>query len=425
MTSRKPTVASASAADPAEAGGAVAGRGSELRVLLILSALMSFASVSTDMYLPALPTIGRDLHATSAGIELTFSAFLVGFSLGQLLWGPISDRYGRRLPIAVGLVLFTIGSVGCALSATVTQMMVWRVVQAVGACVGPVLSRAMVRDLYDREQSARMLSTLILIMGVAPLVGPLLGGQILAFWSWQGIFWTLAGIGVLTLISLLALPESLPPSRRSATPLRQTLVGYWALLGDARLMGYAVCGGFFYAGAYAFIVGTPFAYIEYYHVSPQAYGWLFGLNIAGMMAANFVNRRLLRRMGSEQLFHIGTWVLALAGVVLAVNAWFGWGGLLGLVIPIFLFMSMNGLIVANSVAGALSAFPHQAGSASSLLGAMHYGSGILSAAMLGWFSDGTPWTMAWIMGLTGLGCLVTSVIATHIRTRHSTAEAQG
>ncbi|WP_244539080.1 Bcr/CflA family multidrug efflux MFS transporter [Pseudomonas aeruginosa] len=417
MTSRRSPPVSASAPDHAGAGDTVVGRGNELRLLLILSALMSFASVSTDMYLPALPTIGRALHTSEASIELTFSAFLVGFSLGQLLWGPISDRYGRRLPIAVGLVLFTIGSVGCALSATVTQMMAWRVVQALGACVGPVLSRAMVRDLYGREQSARMLSTLILIMGVAPLVGPLLGGQILAFWSWQGIFWTLAGVGVLTLASLLALPESLPPSRRSAMPLRHTFASYWELLGDVRLMGYALSGGFFYAGAYAFIVGTPFVYIEYYHVSPQAYGWLFGLNILGMMVANLVNRRLLTHFGSERLFHIGTRILAVTGVVLAINARFGWGGLPGLVVPIFLYMSMNGLIVANSVAGALSAFPHKAGSASSLLGAMHYGSGILTAAMLGWFSDGTPWTMAWIMGLTGLGSLATSLISTRIRRR--------
>lgn len=417
MSSRIPTPRQAPDLHSKGAAAASApGRVNELRLLLILSALMSFASVSTDIYLPALPTIGRALHATSAGIELTFSAFLVGFSLGQLLWGPISDRTGRRGPIAIGMVLFVIGSAGCAMSTTVTQMMAWRVVQALGACVGPVLSRAMVRDLYGQEQSARMLSTLILIMGVAPLLGPLIGGQILLHWSWQGIFWTLSGVGALTLMSLLALPESLPAERRTTAPLRQTFTGYLGLARDARLMGYALSGGFFYGGAYAFIVATPFVYIEYYGVSPQFYGWLFGLNIAGMMAANFINGRLLRRFGSERLFRLGTWILALSGVVLALNAWFGWGGLLGLVVPIFFYMSTNGLIVANSVAGALASFPHKAGSASSLLGAMHYGSGILTAAMVGWFADGTPWTMAWIMCLAGLGSLATSTISTRNRT---------
>lgn len=395
----------------------------ELRVLLILSALMSFASISTDMYLPALPTISRALHTTTATIEMTFSAFLIGFSLGQLLWGPISDRYGRRLPIAIGLLLFILGSIGCAMSDTVMQMVGWRVVQALGACVGPVLSRAMVRDLYGREQSARKLSTLILIMGIAPLLGPMVGGQILALASWPWIFWTLAGVGLLTLISMLVLPESLPLSHRSVEPLGKALAHYVQLVRDPRLIGYAVSGGFFYGGAYAFIVGTPFAYIEYYHVSPQGYGWLFGINIAGMMFANFLNGQLLKRAGSEQLFRSGTLILAVSGVVLAVDAWFGWGGLWGLAIPIFMYMSMNGLIVANSVAGALAAFPRNAGAASSLIGAMHYGSGIFSAALVGWFADGTPWTMAWVMAGAGLGSFLTSLASPHIRNGLQTADA--
>lgn len=382
----------------------------ELRVLLILSTLMSFASMSTDMYLPALPAIGRALHATASSIDLTFSSFLVGFSAGQLLWGPIADRHGRRTPVAVGVVLFIIGSAGCALSASVWQLMGWRVVQALGACAGPVLARAMVRDLYGREHAARMLSTLILIMGVAPLAGPLVGGQILALGSWRGIFWTLVGFGLLTLVSLRFLPETLKPAQRTVEPLRASLRGYLGLARDPRILGYALAGGFFYAGAYAFIVATPFVYIEYYGASPQAYGLLFGLNIVGMMAANFVNARLLARLGSERLFRIGTWVLAGAGLALAADARFAWGGLAGLVVPVFFYMSMNGFIVANSVAGALSAFPRQAGTASSLIGALHYGSGILSAAMVGWFADGTPWTMGWIMGLSGVGSVAIALL---------------
>jgi DHA1 family bicyclomycin/chloramphenicol resistance-like MFS transporter len=383
----------------------------ELRLLLNLSALMSFASVSTDMYLPALPTISRALQADTASIELTFSTFLVGFSLGQLVWGPVSDRYGRKIPILAGVILFIIGSIGCALSTSVTQMMVWRVVQALGACVGPVLSRAMVRDLYGREQSAKMLSTLILIMGVAPLAGPLIGGQVLLWWSWQGIFWSLAFVGLLTLVSFRSLPESLPPERRTREPLSHTFRIYWQLVRDPRLIGYALSGGFFYAGAYAFIVGTPFAYIDFYHVSPQVYGWLFGINILGMMIANFANGRLLSLMGSERLFYRGAWVLAFAGVVLSVCVWFGWGGLWGLVVPIFFYMSMNGFIVANSVAGALAFFPQRAGSASSLLGAMHYGSGIFSAALVSWLSDGTPKGMALVMGGAAMGCLLAALIS--------------
>ncbi|WP_201019849.1 Bcr/CflA family multidrug efflux MFS transporter [Pseudomonas cichorii] len=401
---QRPAALSATSAEPPR-------KTADLRLLLNLSALMSFASISTDMYLPALPTISRALHTDTASIELTFSAFLLGFSLGQLIWGAVSDRYGRKLPIAIGMILFIIGSVGCALSTDVTQMMVWRVIQALGACVGPVLSRAMVRDLYGREQSAKMLSTLILIMGVAPLAGPLIGGQILDWWSWQGIFWSLALVGLVTLFSFRKLPESLPTDQRTTEPLVHTFVTYLQLMRDPRLIRYALSGGFFYAGAYAFIVGTPFAYIDYYHVSAQAYGWLFGVNILGMMIANFANGRLLNRMGSERLFHLGTWALAFFGMILSLCAWFGWGGLWGLVVPVFFYMSMNGFIVANSVAGALAFFPQRAGSASSLVGAMHYGSGIFSAALVSWLSDGTPRGMALVMGVAGVGSLGTALVS--------------
>jgi MFS transporter, DHA1 family, multidrug resistance protein len=376
--------------------------------MIILSALMAFGALATDMYLPALPSLTQALHAEPGTIELTISGYLVGFSLGQLLWGPIGDRHGRRMPVAVGLVLFVIGSVGCALSDTAWQMTGWRVVQALGASAGPVLARAMVRDLYARERSAQMLSTLMTIMAIAPLIAPLLGAQILAVWSWQGIFWTVGGLALLALAGLLSLPETLPVDRRNPQPLGRALASYLELARSPRLMGYALAGGFFYGGIFAYIAGTPFAYIDYYHVPPQAYGLLFGLAIVGIMAANLLNTRLVARFGSERIFRVGTGLAAFAGVGAALDARFGWGGLTGLVVTLLLYTSMSGLIVANSVAGALAAFPHKAGAASALFGAMHYGSGVLGAAMVGWFADGTPWTMGWIVGLGGVGTFVTA-----------------
>lgn len=380
------------------------------RILVILSALMAFGALATDMYLPALPSMSRALHAEPGAVELTISGYLVGFSLGQLLWGPIGDRYGRRLPVAFGLVLFIIGSGGCALSDTAWQMMGWRVVQALGASAGPVLARAMVRDLYARERSAQMLSTLMTIMAIAPLVAPLLGAQILALWSWQGIFWIVGGLGLLALAGLLTLPETLPSDRRNPQPLGQALAGYLELARSPRLIGYALAGGFFYGGIFAYIAGTPFAYIDYYHVPPQAYGLLFGLAIVGIMGANLLNTRLVTRFGSDQVFRFGTGLAALAGITAALDARFGWGGLIGLVASLLLYTSMSGLIVANSVAGALAAFPHKAGAASALVGAMHYGMGVLGAALIGWFADGTPWTMGWIIGLGGIGTFVSAML---------------
>ena len=385
-------------------------QGDKLRFLIILSALMAFASISTDMYLPALPALSVALHSDPGHVQMTLSGFLVGFSLGQLLWGPIGDRFGRRGPIAIGAVLFVIGSTGCALSATAWQMVAWRVVQAVGACAGPVLARAMVRDLYARERSAQMLSTLMLVMGIAPLLGPILGGQVLAHWSWQGIFWILAGLGTLALLGLLALPETLPAQNRTSQRLSEALIGYVGLASSRKLLCYAAVGGFFYGGIYAYLAGTPFAYIEYYRIPSQAYGLLFGVNIAGMMTANLLNTRLVMRLGINRMLVLGGAIAALSGIALAMDADFGWGGIYGLVVPLFGYVSMLGFIVANSVAGALAAFPHKAGAASAFVGSMHYGTGILTAAMVGWFADGTPFAMGWIIGLGGVGTLVSALV---------------
>jgi DHA1 family bicyclomycin/chloramphenicol resistance-like MFS transporter len=374
-----------------------------LRVLAILSALMGFASISTDLYLPALPTMAGALRSDAGTMELTISGYLIGFSLGQLLWGPIGDRYGRRLPVAIGLVLFVIGSAGCAVSAGAWAMVGWRVVQAVGACASVVLARAMVRDLYTGERAAQMLSTLMTVMAIAPLLGPILGGQILALASWQAIFWTLVGVGLLTLAALFVLPETLAPEQRNHEPLRRAIANYLLLVRQRRLIGYAGAGAFLYGGIYAYIAGTPFAYISYHHVPPQLYGLLFGVGILGIMGTNLLNVRLVMRLGSVRLMRAGASGAALAGVIVAIDARTGWGGLIGLAAPLFVFVGLAGFIVANSIAGALANFPERAGSVSALVGAIQYGTGIAGSALVGAFADGTPWPMGWVIALSGIG----------------------
>lgn len=367
---------------------------------------MAFASISTDLYLPALPTMAAALHADAGTIEFTISGYLIGFSLGQLLWGPTGDRHGRRLPIAIGLVLFVIGSAGCALSTNAAMLVGWRALQAVGACASVVLARAMVRDLYTGHRAAQMMSTLMTVMAIAPLLGPSLGGLILHVASWRAIFWTLVGVGLATLAALCALPETLPPERRSREPLWRAMAGYAELLRHRRLLGYAGAGGFFYGGIYAYIAGTPFAYITFHHVSPQFYGVLFGVGIVGIMLANQINSRLVIRLGGDRLMLAGALGAAVAGILLALDAWTGWGKLMGLVIPLFLFVSAAGFIVANSIAGALGSFPERAGAVSALVGAIQYGTGITGSALVGIFADGTPWPMGCIIALMGTGSLL-------------------
>ena len=271
-------------------------------------------------------------------MEFTVSGYLVGFSLGQLLWGPVSDRTGRRVPVALGILLFILGSAGCALSGSPHGIIGWRVVQAVGACAGVVVSRAMVRDLAERDRAAQMLSTLIVIMAVAPPVGPLLGAQVLAFASWCWIFGLLVGVGALTLAALATVPETLSPERRDPDAVRHALRRYAALLADRRVLAYAGISGSFYVGAFAFIAGTPFAYIDYYHAPPSLYGLLFGASILAIMLVNMANSRLVPRFGSDRLLFAGAVAAAATGLFAAGAAWTGWGGLAGLTIPIVAFL---------------------------------------------------------------------------------------
>ncbi|MXV36895.1 MULTISPECIES: multidrug effflux MFS transporter [unclassified Saccharibacter] len=367
------------------------------RLLAVLSLLMGFAAISTDFYLPAMPAMARSLHASPEALALTISGFLAGFSVGQLFWGPIGDRFGRRIPIACGLVLFIIGSLGCALSSSITIMIGWRVVQAIGACASVVLARAMVRDLYEGSRATAMMSHLMTITAATPLLAPTVGGQILVFGGWRSIFTVLTVIGVLIFGLLFTLPETFPPERRHHEPLARVFAHYKDLLLQPRLIGYAGAGGCLYAGMFAYISGSPAAYINYYHVSPSYYGLLFGLNIVGIMGANAINARLAHRLGSDRLLTLGGGLAILSALVLAVTGGIGWGGLWGLAIPLFFYTATSGFIVANSLTGALHQHPRHAGAVSALVGAVHYGSGILGSALVGVFADGTPRPMTAII----------------------------
>ena len=372
-----------------------------LFVWLVLGGLMAFTSLSTDIYLPAMPQMQLDLQGD---IELTVTGFLIGFAIAQIIWGPISDRYGRKMPLVIGLILFIIGSVGCALSETIGQILAARVVQALGACVGPMLSRAMVRDMLDSKKAAEMLSTLMILMALAPIFGPLIGGQMLKFTSWQSIFWLLTIIGAVMLISLKKLPETLPEQNRQSTSLLNAFKKYGVLLRNRRFMAYTLCVSFFYVGVYAFVAGSPEIYITYFGVDPQHYGWLFALNVFGIVSLSFANRILVRKFSLDLLLRVATAIAMVAGLVLVVLVKLQIGGIYGVVVPVFFFFSMNGIIAATTTAAALDKVPEMAGAAAALLGALQYGSGILSTLLLTLFGDsqGSPWTMSWIIALFGV-----------------------
>lgn len=368
-----------------------------LSFLLILSALMAFTSLSTDIYLPAMPTMEKQLGGNA---ELTITGFLTGFAIAQLIWGPISDRIGRKLPLFIGMVLFVIGSVGCALSESMSAVVFWRIFQAIGACVGPMLGRAMIRDSFAQSQAAQMLSTLTIIMAIAPIAGPFIGGGLLKVASWHWIFWLLAVIGVLMFITIFKLPETLPIEKRASGSLWNAFKNYRTLLANATFMRYTLSVTFFYVAAYAFITGSPFVYIDYFGVAAQNYGFLFGLNIIGIMSLSFLNRKLVSRFTLSKLLVVSSLVAFVASAVFFVLAWANMGGIWSVIVPMFVMFSMNGIIAACANAAALAAVPNQiAGSAAALLGSLQYGSGIISSLLLAVFSSGTLFTMAWIIVL--------------------------
>jgi DHA1 family bicyclomycin/chloramphenicol resistance-like MFS transporter len=272
------------------------------------------------------------------------------------------------------------------------------------------LARAIVRDLYSGSRAAQMMSTLMIVTAIAPLVGPSVGGMVLQVASWHAIFEVLVVVGVLTLGLLYTLQETLPPDRRVREPLSQVFRTYGRLLKEPRLLGYAGVGGFLYGGIFAYVAGTPSAYITYHHVPARYYGVLFALGSLGIMAANLVNVRLVGRLGSDRLMRMGSLAAGAMGLVAALAAWADWGGLGGLVVPLFLYISCTGLIAANAITGALNLFPEMAGSVSALIGASQFGAGILGSAFVGAFADGTPRPLGVCMAIFGIGCTLCALL---------------
>ena len=369
-----------------------------LSFLVILSAFMAFTSLSTDIYLPAMPSMQHDLGGR---VELTVTGFVIGFALAQLIWGPISDHIGRKKPLFIGTILFVIGSIGCALSSSMDMVVLWRIFQAIGACTGPMISRAMIRDRYDSVHAAQMLSTLMMIMAAAPIIGPLLGGGLLTIGSWRLIFWLMVVIGIVMFLSINLLPETLVENKRSNLSLGSSFQNYIFLLKSKRFMVYTMSVTFFYVAVYAFITGSSNIYIDYFHVRPEMYSLLFGVNILGVSFMSMINRRLVSHFDISHLLSIATSLAFIFALMLAFMGITHSFGLVGIVIPMFLVFSMNGIVTACANAAALNTVPDEmTGSAAALLGSLQYGSGVIPSIILAAVADKTAATMTIIIAIS-------------------------
>jgi DHA1 family bicyclomycin/chloramphenicol resistance-like MFS transporter len=377
----------------------------------LLGALTAFAPISVDLFLPTLPTLAETFATTPSRVQLTLSAYFLGFAVGQLVYGPLADCFGRRPLLLGGIFIYIVTSVACAQATSVDAMIGLRFLQALGACAGPVLGRAIVRDLYDRNHGARMLSLMTLVAGGVPMLAPSIGAQLL-FWSgWQTIFYTLAVFGTACLIAVwFGYADTLPADMRSDLDLAKMAMRYGELLGDRIYLGYAMSGGLVYAGMFAYITGSPFVFMTLFGLSPEQFGIVFGTNVAGIMVGATVNSRLVGRFGSERMLRIGIGLAAAAGVMLIVGALVPAGGFAVLLVPLFLFVGSIGLVGANAVSGALAAFPHMAGTASALAGTLQYILAALAGSAVSLLHNGTALPMATVIGTVGLGALAVYIV---------------
>ena len=384
-----------------EAGAAPAAAGTA--ILVLLGVLSAFGPLSMDMYLPSLPTLAAYFSTSTAKAQLTLSGFTVGFAVGQLVYGPLSDRLGRRWVLLSGVALYVAASLACAVAADIETLIAVRFLQALGGGAGVVLTRAIVRDLYSREAGARALSLMLLVPSLAALVGPFIGGQILLWADWRAIFWLLTALGAVILVyGILRLPETLPaPLRHAASPARIARE-YGIILCDRQALGYMLCGAFSFAGMFAQLSGTPFVYIELFGVAPENFGFLFALNIIGIMIGSFVNSRLVTRFGIRRMLVFGTTMALAGGLSVALFASLGVGGLTAIVASIVIFMTPHNVVNANATAGALEKFPHIAGTASALIGAVRFAIGAAVGAAVGLLHDGTAVPMALVIAACGL-----------------------
>lgn len=373
------------------------------RMVLILGALTAFGAMSIDMYLPAFPQMARDLKVPLGTVQLSISAFLFGSAAGQLFYGPLADRYGRRRPLLWGLALYVLSTVGCALVHTGEGLLFWRVVMAVGGGAGMVISRAVVRDLYDTTEAARMFSLLMLVMGAAPILAPIVGGQLLLITGWRGIFGFLGLFGLISLAAAaVGLPESLPAERRIRRNFAGIAAVYGHLLRNSRYVRYSVALGCIAGVNFSYITGAPFFFIELHGVSPQHFGLFFGVNACGLIGASQLNRRLLRRFSAERILNTVFSINAVTALLLTAAGITGIGGFPAQAILIFLCLCMTGFLYPNVTALALAPFDKAAGSASALLGTIQYTLGATAGAFVGIFHNGTAMPMTASMAACGV-----------------------
>ena len=376
-------------------------------VILCLGLLSAIGPFSIDMYLPGFPAIAKNLNTTIDEVALSLSSYFVGISVGQLIYGPLLDRFGRKRPLYIGLFIYMLASLWCATVTSVQMLIVLRTVQALGVCVGLVASRAMIRDLFPVAESAKVFATLMLVLGVSPMIAPTVGSYFAAGPGWHYIFIFLAVLGMATLIiSYFGLPESRKPNPYFSLKPKPIVSNYWNVLRHPQFYIYTFTGSVASAGLYAYIAGSPNVFIKIFGVSEQRYGWLFAFNAAGLIGCSQLNSLALRRFTSEQLAKWALIAQSVGGILLFAGTVSGVLNLYTTVAFTFIFLGAQGFIFPNLSALGMAPFSKIAGSASALMGAIQLGIAATASAVVSLLSDGTARPMTGIMMFCSLGGLV-------------------
>jgi DHA1 family bicyclomycin/chloramphenicol resistance-like MFS transporter len=381
-------------------------------LIATLAALSAFAPLSVDMYLPALPTMSADLRASDADTQLTLTAFMIAFGLGQTFYGPLGDRFGRRPVLLAGIAVYLLASAACAFAPRVEHLIALRFVQGLSACAGVVMARAMVRDLAERDRAAQVMSVMMACVSIAPMLAPLIGALVFQLAGWRAIFWTLAAFGLAALFAgTLGARETLRPEHRAPLHLVTVLGRFAQLLRTRDFIGYALAPAFMFGTMMAFVSGSPFVYIDHYGLAPSQYAWLFAANVVAMTLGSTINSRLVQRFGADALLRRAAIAPALIGAALivagVVETYTGTLGLAPFVPLTVLMVGSMSVILPNATACAMQRYPHIAGTASSLLGVIQFGTGAVFGTLVGHLLDGTILPMAALMGVGGILCLVT------------------
>lgn len=366
---------------------------SSLSIVFILGLLAMLMPLSIDMYLPALPVISAQFGVPAGSAQMTLSTYILGFAVGQLLYGPMADSLGRKPVILGGTLIFATAAAACALAPTIDYLIVTRFFHGLAAAAASVVINALMRDIYPKEEFSRMMSFVMLVTTIAPLVAPIVGGAVLVWFSWHAIFWILAVAALLaSAMVYFFIDETLAVEKRQPFHLRTTLGNFASLFRHKRVLSYMLASGFSFAAMFSFLSAGPFVYIELNHVSPQHFGYYFALNIVFLFVMTTINSRFVRRMGALWMFRAGLtiqfvmalWMVACA--LLEVGFW-------SLVLGIAVFIGCVSMVSSNAMAVILDEFPHMAGTASSLAGTFRFGIGAIVGALLSMATFTTAWPM--------------------------------